>query len=105
MNVQIIRNNGGPEVFEPTTMERPRPEAGQVLVRIAACSVNTADLMARSMGPVIDFIPSPQAVLGMDFAATAPIVDSVFPLAQAADAHRKLENGSTVGKVVVLVSA
>ena len=33
----------------------------------------------------------------------APIIDSVFPLAQAADAHRRLESGAHVGKVVLVV--
>jgi NADPH2:quinone reductase len=70
MNVQIILANGGPEVLQPATLERPSPGPGQVLVRVAASSVNTADLMARSMGPVVDFIPTPPAVLGMDFAGT-----------------------------------
>lgn len=70
MRAQLIRSNGGPEVFETVELERPAPGPGQVLVRIAATSVNTADLMARSMGPVVDFIPTPPAVLGMDFAGT-----------------------------------
>jgi len=70
MKVQMIRENGGPEVFEQTELERPTPGVGQVLVKVAASSVNTADLMARSMGPVVNFIPTPPAVLGMDFAGT-----------------------------------
>ena len=70
MQVQIIRDNGGPEVFEAAELDQPQPGPGQVLVEIAASSVNTADLMARSMGPVVDFIPKPPAVLGMDFAGT-----------------------------------
>ena len=32
-----------------------------------------------------------------------PIVHASFPLAQAADAHRALESGSVVGKVVLVV--
>lgn len=74
MNVQMIKTNGGPEVLRPAEMKRPEAAPGQVLVRIAASSVNTADLMARSMGPVVDFIPAPPAVLGMDFAG---VVESV----------------------------
>ncbi len=31
----------------------------------------------------------------------APVIDSVFPLAQVADAHRRLESGAHVGKVVL----
>ena len=33
----------------------------------------------------------------------APVIDSVFPLARAADAHRRLESGAHVGKVVLVV--
>jgi NADPH:quinone reductase len=32
-----------------------------------------------------------------------PVIDSVFPLVQAADAHRRLESGETIGKVVLVV--
>ncbi len=70
MKAQMIRENGGPEVLKPAELERPSAAAGQVLVEVAASSVNTADLMARSMGPVVNFIPTPPAVLGMDFAGT-----------------------------------
>lgn len=74
MKAQLIHKNGGPEVFELSEMEAPVAGAGQVLVKIAASSVNTADLMARSMGPVVNFIPTPPAVLGMDFAGTIEAV-------------------------------
>lgn len=74
MKAQMIRANGGPEVFEDVTIDKPEAGSGQVLVKVAASSVNTADLMARSMGPVVDFIPAPPAVLGMDFAGTVEAV-------------------------------
>ena len=74
MRAQIIHQNGGPEVLQATELDRPQALAGQVLVKIAASSVNTADLMARAMGPVVDFIPTPPAVLGMDFAGTIAAV-------------------------------
>ena len=31
------------------------------------------------------------------------VMDSTFPLAKAADAHRRLESGAHVGKVVLMV--
>lgn len=34
-----------------------------------------------------------------------PVVDSVFPLAQVADAHRRLESNETFGKVVLAIGA
>jgi NADPH:quinone reductase-like Zn-dependent oxidoreductase len=33
-----------------------------------------------------------------------PVIDSVFPLAAAADAHRRMESGDHVGKIVLQVS-
>jgi len=39
----------------------------------------------------------------LDSGRVAPVIDSVFPLAQAADAHRKLEEGHVIGKVVLRV--
>lgn len=78
MRAQQIRTNGGPEVLESTELPRPEPGPGQLLIRVGASSVNTADLMARSLGPVVDFIPAPPAVLGMDFAGTVEMLgDSV----------------------------
>jgi putative PIG3 family NAD(P)H quinone oxidoreductase len=35
----------------------------------------------------------------------APVIDTVFPLAQAADAHRRMEAGAHVGKIVLDVRA
>ncbi len=74
MKVQIIHSNGGPEVLQSAEEDQPRAAAGEVLAKIAASSVNTADLMARTMGPVVDFIPTPPAILGMDFAGTVEAV-------------------------------
>jgi len=30
-----------------------------------------------------------------------PVIDSVFPFEQAADAHRRMESGEHVGKIVL----
>ncbi|MFT4227226.1 NADP-dependent oxidoreductase [Micropruina sp.] len=42
------RKYGGPEVLEVGQSPVPRPGARQVLVEVAACSLNQADLMARA---------------------------------------------------------
>jgi NADPH:quinone reductase-like Zn-dependent oxidoreductase len=34
-----------------------------------------------------------------------PIIHAVFPLSEAADAHRALEAGSHIGKIVLSVGA
>jgi NADPH:quinone reductase-like Zn-dependent oxidoreductase len=37
----------------------------------------------------------------LDLRPVAPIIDSVFPLEAAADAHRKLESSLHIGKIVL----
>ena len=34
----------------------------------------------------------------------APVIDSVFPLASAADAHRRMESSEHIGKIVLEVA-
>lgn len=71
----MVLNTYGPNAdFTPTTLERPVPGEGQVLVRIAATSVNTVDTMIRAMGKDLGFAPDLPAILGMDFAGTIEAV-------------------------------
>ncbi|MEM9304601.1 MAG: zinc-dependent alcohol dehydrogenase family protein, partial [Pseudomonadota bacterium] len=61
--------------FEAVDQPTPTPAAGQVLVRVAATSVNTVDTMIRHMGPEeLPLSPQPPAILGMDFAGTIEAV-------------------------------
>ena len=56
---------GGPEVLRYETVERPRPQASEVLVRVHACGVNFADtLMKRGLyltQPQMPMIPGAEA--------------------------------------------
>ena len=74
MQAQIIRRFGGPEVFEAADLPDPVAGPGQVLVRIAAASVNPIDTKQRRLGRAI--APELPAVLGCDFAG---IVAAVGP--------------------------
>lgn len=74
MKAMVINEFGGPEVFQPAEIERPAAGPGEVLVRIAASSVNTVDTMIRQTGPELPLSPEPPAVLGMDFAGTVEAV-------------------------------
>jgi putative PIG3 family NAD(P)H quinone oxidoreductase len=47
MTAIAIAGPGGPEVLQPTEMAVPRPEAGQVLVRVANAGVNRPDVLQR----------------------------------------------------------
>jgi NADPH2:quinone reductase len=47
MTVITIRAPGGPEVLVPEQRPVPRPDAGEVLVKVAAAGVNRPDVMQR----------------------------------------------------------
>ncbi|MFA8300307.1 MAG: zinc-dependent alcohol dehydrogenase family protein [Hyphomicrobiales bacterium] len=68
MKAQLITNYGGIDVFELQDIPKPSPKANEVLVKIYASSVNTADIKGRELGQALDFTPTPPAVIGMDFA-------------------------------------
>ena len=70
MKTMVINNYGENAQFEATEIEKPNLQAGQVLVRIAASSVNTVDTMIRKMGKDLPLSPDTPAILGMDFAGT-----------------------------------
>jgi NADPH2:quinone reductase len=65
---------GGPEVFEAAEIDKPEVGVGEVLVKIAASSVNNVDTMIREMGQDLPLSPKTPAVLGMDFAGTVESV-------------------------------
>ncbi len=70
MKAMLINTYGEDAVFEAAEVETPTAEPGQVLVKIAASSVNTVDTMIRKMGKDLPLSPNPPAILGMDFAGT-----------------------------------
>ena len=70
MRAMILNAYGGDAPFEAADVGTPVAGAGEVLVRIAASSVNTVDTMIRSMGKELPLAPEPPAILGMDLAGT-----------------------------------
>jgi NADPH2:quinone reductase len=74
MKTMVIRDFGGPDVFEAAELPEPDVKPGHVLVRVAATSVNTVDTMIRQMGKDLPISPELPAVLGMDFAGTVEAV-------------------------------
>lgn len=70
MKAAVIRQFGQTDVFETAELPTPVVKAGHLVVKIAASSVNTVDMMLRSMGEALPFHPQLPAVLGMDFAGT-----------------------------------
>ena len=74
MRAMQINQYGEKASFEETNVDKPNLQSGQVLVKIAASSINTVDTMIRSMGSDLPFAPATPAILGMDFAGTIEAV-------------------------------
>ena len=71
MKAMILETYGPDAVFEAAEREIPTPKAGEVLVKVAATSVNTVDTMIRQLGQEqLPLSPDLPAILGMDFAGT-----------------------------------
>ena len=70
MKAMLVQAYGDDAVFEAADVPTPTPAPGQVLVRIAASSVNTVDTMIRRMGKDLPLSPDAPALLGMDLAGT-----------------------------------
>lgn len=65
----ILNSYGENAPFELNDIAKPRVKPDQVIVKVAATSINTVDTMIRQMGEDLSPIsPSLPALLGMDFA-------------------------------------
>ena len=74
MKAMLINEYGEDSVFEVADVAKPEAKPGEVLVNIAASSVNTVDTMIRKMGKELPLSPDTPAILGMDFAGTVEAV-------------------------------
>ena len=72
--VFLVRNGVAASAFSIREIETPRPEAGQVLIKVDAFGLNFADVMARN-GMYKEAPPLP-CVLGYDVAGTVEEVGS-----------------------------
>ncbi len=70
----VLNEYGSDAKFEIADVTKPQAAANEVLVKIAASSVNTVDTMIRSMGKDLPLSPDTPAILGMDFAGTIEAV-------------------------------
>jgi NADPH:quinone reductase-like Zn-dependent oxidoreductase len=70
MKAVVVHQYGGPEVLKFEEYPDPVPDAGEVLVRVAATSVNPIDYKRRA-GLTKDFYPLQfPGLIGVDMAGT-----------------------------------
>jgi len=69
MRAVVITEHGDPEVLRVVDVEKPQPNANEILVKVRATSLNRADLMQR-MGFYPDPFPGQHEVPGLEFAGT-----------------------------------
>lgn len=74
MKAMILKSFGGPESFELHEVAKPVPQAGQVLVRVHATSINPLDFQVRR-GDYSDLVPLP-TITGHDVSG---VVEAVGP--------------------------
>lgn len=74
MKAMVINAYGTSDVFEVANIDKPVIKSGQVLIKVAATSVNTVDLMIRELGTALPFSPALPGILGMDVAGTVEAV-------------------------------
>ncbi|MEP3561675.1 MAG: zinc-dependent alcohol dehydrogenase family protein [Marinobacter sp.] len=74
MKAMILNEYGAQAAFEQADLAAPEAKPGEVIVRVAATSINTVDTMIRQMGKDLPLSPELPAVLGMDFAGTIEAV-------------------------------
>lgn len=74
MKTMTLNSFGGPDSFELVEVPKPVPQAGQVLVRVHATSINPLDYQVRR-GDYRDYVPLP-AITGHDVSG---VVEAVGP--------------------------
>lgn len=69
MRAVVARTPGGPDVLEMREVERPRPAAGELLVRVSSSGLNRADLLQR-LGRYPAPAGVPSDIPGLEYAGT-----------------------------------
>jgi putative PIG3 family NAD(P)H quinone oxidoreductase len=100
MRAVVIREPGGPEVLEVQDVPDPQPRADEVIVDVAACAVNRADLLQRQG----NYPPPPGApeYLGMECSGTiSALGDGVAGWSVGDEVCALLAGGGYAQKVAV----
>lgn len=91
MKAILLKDFGGPEMMVCGEAERPRPGAGQILIKVAATSVNRPDVMQREG----NYAPpkGESEILGLEAAGTVEVVGDDVTRWQAGDRVMALLGG------------
>jgi NADPH:quinone reductase-like Zn-dependent oxidoreductase len=109
MKAVVMNEYGGPEVLKFTDYPDPTPGRGEVLIRVAAASINPIDLLQRS-GATKDFFPVEfPGIIGRDVSGTVlelgagvdkfSVGDTVFALAFQTYAELCIVKANLLAKV------
>jgi NADPH:quinone reductase-like Zn-dependent oxidoreductase len=83
MKAIVMPQHGGPDVLVAAQVERPAPDAGEVLIEMAAAGLNPVDTQVRAGDWVLDAMGRPPMILGWDVAGfVAEVGDGVTSFAQ-----------------------
>lgn len=81
------------EIFIPAIMLKRLTLTGSTLrARPPEFKASIAQALYKKVWPLIED------------GSVRPVIDSTFPLAQAADAHRRIESGAHIGKIILTVN-
>ena len=113
MKAAIYERYGPPDVAHVAEIDMPVCGPDQVLIRVHAATVSSADGRARtlSMPPSFGLLARPifgfKGPRNKDLAALAasgrftPVVDSIYPLAEIVAAHERVDTGHKRGNVAI----
>jgi NADPH:quinone reductase-like Zn-dependent oxidoreductase len=88
MRAIVITTPGGPEVLRLKEVPDPVPGPGEALVEVTA-----AGIVAGVRADIWPLISSGRV---------SPVIERMLPMADAADAHRLLDDGTHVGKILLV---
>ena len=91
MKAWIANNAGGPEVFEQVDLDKPKAQAGEVLVKVQAIGINRHDVMSRNK--VEPDAPAEDRVIGIEIAGEVVEVND-------ADNDYKVQVGDHVAGII-----
>jgi NADPH:quinone reductase len=100
MRAIVIAEPGGPEVLQVQEVADPVPGDGEVLIAVKAFGVNHAETHMRK-GEWSSTIPFGEIVAKAEAGVYQAEPARVFAFDEIAEAHRVMEAGEAVGKLVV----